>query len=115
MLNKSRSNEVPNTECTAEAGQDTLVRRDLVDAIYQASNVTRAEAQQILSAVLDVVVDTVARGEEFKLHGFGKFKILDKKARIGRNPRTGEEAMISARRTISFQPSPNLIATLNRK
>lgn len=91
----------------------TLVRKDLIDAAYRVSNLSREEAAVIMNSVLDLIVDTISSGEEMKLHGFGKFVVLQKRERIGRNPRTGVEAVISARRTVSFRPSPNLIDSVN--
>ena len=91
----------------------TLVRKDLADTVYRNGNLSRQEATVLVNAVLDKIVETVASGEQLKLHGFGKFTILSKKARVGRNPRTGVEAAISARKTVSFRPSPNFIEALN--
>jgi integration host factor subunit alpha len=91
----------------------TLVRKDLIDAAYRVSNLSREEAAVIMNSVLDLIVDTISSGEEMKLRGFGKFVVLQKRERIGRNPRTGVEAVISARRTVSFRPSPNLIEAVN--
>ncbi|MCC2098689.1 MAG: integration host factor subunit alpha [Hyphomicrobiales bacterium] len=93
----------------------TLVRKDLVDAAYRVSNLSREEAATIMNSVLDKIVDSITTGDEVKLHGFGKFTVLQKRERIGRNPRTGVEAVISARRTVSFRPSPNLIDAVNRR
>ena len=98
----------------AESGR-TIVRKDIAQAVYKGSTLSRAESAAIMNAILDTVIETVASGEEVKLHGFGKFNVLNKKARVGRNPRTGVEATITARRTVSFHPSPKLIKVVNGK
>lgn len=116
----STSHEIPpvatkaTANTTPEPGQ-TLVRKDLANAVYKLGTMSREDAAKITNLVLDTMVETIAGGEELKIHGFGKFVILNKNARIGRNPRTGVEAEISARRSISFRPSPNLVDAVNKK
>src|SRR5512143_2828348 len=63
--------------------------------------------------VFDTIKETLERGEKIKISGFGNFIIRDKKSRVGRNPQTGEEIEISARRVLTFRPSQVLKNALN--
>ena len=63
--------------------------------------------------VLDEIVQELARGNDVKLSSFGTFSLRDKKARSGRNPKTGVEAVITSRRVISFKPSQTMRKTIN--
>ena len=71
------------------------------------------EAAEIVESVFNTIKDTLERGEKIKISGFGNFVVRDKKARIGRNPQTGEEITIAARRVLNFKPSQVLKNVLN--
>ncbi len=75
---------------------------ELVDKIAEKANVTKKDADSILSAVLDVILDTVAKGEKVTLVGFGTFEARDRQAREGRNPSTGEPIKIPATKVPAF-------------
>ncbi|MGB3495301.1 MAG: HU family DNA-binding protein [Elainellaceae cyanobacterium] len=78
-------------------------KKDLIEAIAgQADGVTKRDIDAILSATLEVIMRTVATGEVVKLVGFGTFEARDRKAREGRNPRTGESLTIPASRVPAF-------------
>lgn len=79
----------------------TLTRNDLAQSLY-AELGALGDAYAFVSAFFDVLSDSIIKNEEVKLHGFGKFRCLDKKQRVGRNPKTGEEVAITARRVVSF-------------
>ena len=64
--------------------------------------------------MLDIIKETLERGENIKLSGFGSFNIQHKRARLGRNPQTGEQLTISARRILSFKASNVLRDKLNQ-
>jgi integration host factor subunit alpha len=82
-----------------------ITRVDLTEAVYKSAGLTRAEAADLVAQVLDKICRTLAAGETVKLSGFGVFTVRDKVARIGRNPKTGEEAPIAPRKSITFRPS----------
>ena len=82
-----------------------MTKADLVDAVFQRVGFSKKESAQIVEHVFNIIKETVETGENFKLSGFGNFVVKDKKVRIGRNPQTGEEIEISARRVLTFKPS----------
>ena len=82
-----------------------MTKADLVDAIYQRVGFSKKESAQIVEHVFDTIKETLETGEMIKISGFGNFVVRDKRARIGRNPQTGEEIEISARRVLTFKPS----------
>ena len=83
----------------------TLTRADLAEAVHGAVGLTRQDCAQMVERTLDLVVQALGRGEEVKLSGFGVFQVRSKRARMGRNPKTGEPAAIDPRRVISFRAS----------
>ncbi len=75
---------------------------ELVDAIAEKANVTKKEADAVLSAAIETIVEVVASGEKITLVGFGSFEKRDRKAREGRNPKTGETMHIAATSVAAF-------------
>ena len=75
---------------------------ELVDKIAEKASVTKKDADAILSAMLDVILDAVASGDKVTLVGFGTFEARDRQAREGRNPSTGEPIKIPATRVPAF-------------
>lgn len=91
----------------------TLTRSDIAEAISEEFCVTKFDALDFLEAILDEISNALMDEETVKITGFGSFRILHKKERMGRNPRTQEPAVISARKTISFKASPILKRKMN--
>ncbi len=91
----------------------TLTRSDIAEAITQEFHVNKFEALDFVEAVLGEITDALVDGETVKITGFGTFKILNKKERMGRNPKTQEPAVISARKAISFKASTILKKRIN--
>lgn len=83
----------------------TVTRADLSEALHEEVGLSRQECAGLVERVLDLIVDTLERGETVKLSGFGVFQVRAKNARMGRNPKTGEPAAIVPRRVISFRAS----------
>lgn len=83
----------------------TLTRMELSEAVFREVGLSRNESAQLVASVLDHVSDALVAGEQVKISSFGTFTTRDKAARVGRNPKTGEEAPIPPRRVISFRPS----------
>ncbi|WP_282008388.1 integration host factor subunit alpha [Brevundimonas aveniformis] len=83
----------------------TVTRADLSEALHEEIGLSRQECSGLVERVLDMIVETLERGETVKLSGFGVFQVRDKRARMGRNPKTGEPAAIVPRRVISFRAS----------
>ncbi|WP_380052564.1 integration host factor subunit alpha [Falsihalocynthiibacter sp. SS001] len=86
-------------------GDKTLTRMDLSEAVFQEVGLSRNESAQLVESVLNHVSDALASGETVKISSFGTFGVRDKAARIGRNPKTGEEVPIQPRRVLTFRPS----------
>ncbi|MBN8552358.1 MAG: integration host factor subunit alpha [Caulobacterales bacterium] len=83
----------------------TVTRADLSEALHEEIGLSRQECSGLVERVLDMIVETLEHGETVKLSGFGVFQVRDKRARMGRNPKTGEPAAIIPRRVISFRAS----------
>ena len=83
----------------------TLTRMDLSDAVYEAVGLSRNESADLVESVLQHVSDALVAGEQVKISSFGTFSTRDKAARVGRNPKTGEEVPILPRRVLTFRPS----------
>jgi integration host factor subunit alpha len=92
---------------------NTLTRADLSEAIYRKVGLSRSESAKLVELVLREIKDCLERGETVKLSSFGLFVVRKKGQRMGRNPKTGEEAPISPRRVITFKPSAILKQRIN--
>lgn len=88
--------------------QNTLTRMELTDAIVRDVGLTRQESSDLLDRMLELVSSSLEHEGAVKLSRFGNFQVRQKAAREGRNPKTGIEATISARRVVTFKPSPTL-------
>lgn len=84
---------------------NTLTRMDLSEAIVRNVGLSRNESADMVESVLDYISNALVEGEQVKISSFGTFSIRDKAARVGRNPKTGEEVPISPRRVLTFRPS----------
>ena len=93
----------------------TLTRSDLVDAITEEFRVTKFIASEIVEDVLDEISNALIAGENVKIAGFGTFSVRQKKERMGRNPKTLKEAVITSRKSVSFRASPILKRIINEK
>ena len=87
-----------------EENISTLTRARLVDYLYEKGiGYTKQELRVYVDSVMEIMCDHLEEGEPVKLSGFGNLKPKDKAARVGRNPHTEEEIIISRRRVVSFQ------------
>ena len=83
----------------------TVTRADLCEAVHEQVGLTRQDCAELVERVLELMCQALERGEQVKLSGFGVFQVRSKRARMGRNPKTGEPAAITPRRVISFRAS----------
>ncbi len=90
-----------------------MTKADLVETIYEKIGFSRKESAEIVDLVFDLMKETLESGEKIKISGFGNFLVRQKRSRKGRNPQTGEEIEISARRVLAFKPSHVLRKALN--
>jgi len=86
----------------------TLTRVQLADAIQKDIGLSKAESAKFVSAIIDHIVDALVAGENVKISGFGSFVLSEKRERVGRNPKTGADATIPARKVLTFKASQAL-------
>lgn len=91
----------------------TMTKADIVERVYQKLGFSKKEASELVELVFNSLKNTLQEGEKVKISGFGNFIVRDKKERVGRNPQTGDQIKISARRVLTFRPSQVLKAILN--
>jgi len=96
----------------AEHGGKTITKAELADALFEHVGLNKREAKDMVDAFFDEIRLALERGESVKLSGFGNFQLRDKPQRPGRNPKTGEEIAITARRVVTFHPSQKLKASV---
>jgi integration host factor subunit alpha len=92
----------------------TVTKKELTEHLYNAIGLSKAESKSIVESFFDTIRATLAQGKEVKLSGFGNFTVREKRARPGRNPKTGEPSVVTARRVVSFQASHLLKAHCNQ-
>ena len=83
----------------------TLTRMDLSEAVFREVGLSRNDSAQLVESVLTYMSDALVKGEQVKISSFGTFSVRDKAARVGRNPKTGQEVPINPRRVLTFRPS----------
>jgi integration host factor subunit alpha len=90
-----------------------MTKADIVETIYEKVGFSRKESADIVDLVFDLLKETLEKGDKIKISGFGNFVVREKRPRKGRNPQTGDEIQISARRVLTFKPSQVLRKALN--
>lgn len=85
-----------------------LTKAELAERLFLDVGLNKREAKEFVDAFFEVMRDALARGEQVKLSGFGNFDLRKKNQRPGRNPKTGEEIPIAARRVVTFRPGQKL-------
>ena len=93
----------------------TLTKADIVDAVQKENGYSLTKSTHIVEVLMNIIRDTLESGEDVLISGFGKFQTRDKQARKGRNPATGEDMILAARRVVSFKCSGRLRDLINRK
>jgi integration host factor subunit alpha len=83
----------------------TVTRADLTESVYRSIGLSRNESYDLVESVLEEICACLETGEDVKLSSFGTFSVQSKRQRVGRNPKTGVEAVITPRRVLSFRPS----------
>ena len=86
----------------------TLTKADIVDGLVEEQHLNQKNAKDFVDAFFNELVSTLENGYDIKLSGFGNFTLRDKVARPGRNPKTGEDKIISARRVVTFKAGDKL-------
>lgn len=93
----------------------TLTRADIIDSLVREVNLPRHQASDFLEHALDVIILSLADKNVVKISSFGSFNVNQKAKRVGRNPKTGKEAIIVPRRVLSFKPSQYLREKVQRR
>jgi len=88
----------------------SLTKADIADRLFDEVGLNKREAKEFVDAFFETIRNALEDGDNVKLSGFGNFQLRDKKQRPGRNPKTGEEIPISARRVVTFRPGQKLRA-----
>ncbi len=83
----------------------TLTKAEIIREVYKNHNLTKAEANAAVEAFLRLSKGSLIKGSDLLISGFGKFNVRDKNPRRGRNPQTGEDLTLDARRVVTFKPS----------
>tara|TARA_B100001029_G_scaffold90294_1_gene74101 strand:- start:1998 stop:2291 length:294 start_codon:yes stop_codon:yes gene_type:complete len=86
----------------------TLTKKDIVNYLNETIGLNKSESKLIVEGFFNEIKEALSSGEEVKISGFGNFKLIDKEERPGRNPKTGEEVTISARRVVTFRSGRKL-------
>jgi len=113
-LSSQPTGDFKRTPASAKPIQDTdtepptLTKAELVELLFEQVGLNKREAKDLVEAFFDEISDALERGESVKVTGFGNFQLRDKVSRPGRNPKTGVEVNIPARRVVTFQPSQKL-------
>jgi integration host factor subunit alpha len=87
-----------------------LTKADFAEKLFDELGLNKREAKDLVELFFEEIKESLERGEEVKLSGFGKFELRDKTSRPGRNPKTGEEVAITARRVVTFRAGQKLKA-----
>lgn len=90
-----------------------LTKADIAQTLTDKFGFNKRESKELVEQFYDEMSEVLVKGEQIKLSGFGNFELKDKSARPGRNPRTGEDVPISARRVVTFKPGQKLRAQID--
>ena len=92
---------------------NNITRDDIAEYIFNEFGLTKKDCNNLVNDIIEEIIEGLNENKIVKIHNFGTFKLRRKNARIGRNPKTKEEVMISPRNVISFLPSKHILKKLN--
>ncbi len=98
------------TPALGDMTSDSLTKAELAEKLFEELGFNKREAKELVELFFEEIRDALENNEQVKLSGFGNFDLRDKKQRPGRNPKTGEEIPITARRVVTFRPGQKLKA-----
>jgi len=90
-----------------------LTKKDIIEMFCSEQGVSKKASAALVESFFEIIKDELAKGEDVMISGFGKWTVKKKSARKGRNPQTGENVTISARKVVTFKPSAVLRDTVN--
>jgi len=91
----------------------TLKKADLIDSMYSQVGLSKTRSAQVIDSLLEIIKETLEKGEDVLISRFGKFCVKEKGKRRGRNPQTGKDLMLAERRVVRFMYSPVLRDKVN--
>lgn len=91
-----------------------MTKADLVEKVAKEADMTKKDAEKLVEIIFDSIVSTLNQGEKIELRGFGSFRVRERNARKGRNPKTGEAVKIPAKRVAYFKPGKDLKELINK-
>ncbi len=90
-----------------------ITRKELIENISKKTGLSQVEVKSIVESFLEAIMDSICKGKDIELRGFGRFKTKEKKARIARNPRTGEKVNVEAGVKPKFEASKEILRRMN--
>jgi integration host factor subunit beta len=90
-----------------------MTKAELVEDVAEAAELTKKDAERLVEIVFESIIDTLNQGEKIELRGFGSFRVRERGARRGRNPKTGDPVSIPAKRVPYFKPGKELKELIN--
>lgn len=91
-----------------------MTKKDFAKILFETGAFpSKAEAERKVDLFLTTIENTLATGEELNFIGWGKFEVVERAERVGRNPKTGEEIKIEAKKTVKFKPGKTLVDKIN--
>jgi integration host factor subunit beta len=94
--------------------KNSMTRTDLIEGVFHALEISRAEAEGIVDAICSGIVRSLRAGEKVEIRGFGSFRIRERRSRLRRNPKTGAAVSVPARKVPYFTPAKELKNALNK-
>ena len=94
--------------------QNNFTREDIAESLHTDFGLTKKDCIIFVNDIIDIIIDGLMVNGYVKIHNFGSFKIIRKKSRLGRNPKTKEDVMISERNVLKFKPSKSTLNYINK-
>ena len=95
--------------------RDNINKNEVLKKIYYNLGIPTAFSDKIINSILEIIIEGLNESKKVKISGFGTFKILNKKSRVGRNPKTKEPKVISSRDVVLFKPAKEFKEFINNK
>ena len=90
-----------------------MTKSDLIEEVSRTGSLTRKDSEVIVETIFDSIVESLRAGDKIEIRGFGSFRTRQREARMGRNPKTGEQVAVPARKIPFFKPSKELRDGIN--
>ena len=94
--------------------QNNFTREDIAESLHTDFGLTKKDCIIFVNDIIDIIIEGLKTSGYVKIHNFGSFKVIKKKSRIGRNPKTMEDFMISERNVLKFKPSKMILSYINK-